>query len=93
MAREVVTMTHEQVGIRELKSRLSEFVDRARAGETLVVTDRGRPVAELRPLSGRTTLETLVAEGLATPARPKRPAPEPLAVKGGISDLVGDQSR
>jgi len=90
---EVVTMSHEQVGIRELKSRLSEFVDRARAGETLVVTDRGRPVAELRPLSGRTTLETLVDEGLATPARPKRPAPEPLAVQGGISDLVGDQSR
>ena len=86
-------MSSQQVGIRELKSRLSEYVDRARAGETLVITDRGRPVAEIRPLSGRTTLETLLDEGLATRAHPKRPSPEPVDVEGGISDLVGDQSR
>ena len=93
MSHEVVTMSGQQVGIRELKSRLSEYVDRARAGETLVITDRGRPVAEIRPLSGRTALETLLDEGLATRAHPKRPSPEPLAVDGGIGDLVGDQSR
>ncbi|WP_082619971.1 type II toxin-antitoxin system Phd/YefM family antitoxin [Terrabacter sp. Soil811] len=93
MTHEVVTMGGQQVGIRELKSRLSEYVDRARAGETLVITDRGRPVAELRPLSGRRALETLLDEGLATRAHPKRPSPEPLDVDGPISDLVGDQSR
>lgn len=86
-------MTGQQVGIRELKSRLSEYVARARAGETVVVTDRGRPVAELRPLSGRTNLEALIDAGLATRARPKRPAPVPLAIEGGMSDLVGDQSQ
>lgn len=37
------------VGIRELKSRLSEYVARAAGGEVIVVTDRGRPVAELTP--------------------------------------------
>jgi len=36
-----------QVGIRALKARLNEFVRRAAAGETIVVTERGRPVAEL----------------------------------------------
>jgi antitoxin (DNA-binding transcriptional repressor) of toxin-antitoxin stability system len=33
------------VGVRELKSRLSEFLRRASEGERVVVTDRGRPLA------------------------------------------------
>jgi len=36
------------VGIRELKNHLSEYVRRVRAGERLLVTDRGQVVAELR---------------------------------------------
>jgi antitoxin (DNA-binding transcriptional repressor) of toxin-antitoxin stability system len=39
------------VGIRELKSRLSAYVRRARRGEVIRVTDRGEVVAELRPPS------------------------------------------
>jgi prevent-host-death family protein len=39
----------EQVGIRALKAALSEFVRRAAAGERILVTERGRPVAELGP--------------------------------------------
>ncbi len=88
----MVTLSRRQVGIRELKSRLSEFVAHAQAGETLVITDRGKPVAELRPLTGRTTLQTLVDEGLVTHARPKEELPPLIAVDGGISDLVSDQS-
>ncbi|MCL8207483.1 MAG: type II toxin-antitoxin system prevent-host-death family antitoxin [Actinomycetia bacterium] len=38
------------VGIRLLKSRLSEYVNRTRRGEVVVVTDRGKPVARLEPL-------------------------------------------
>jgi prevent-host-death family protein len=38
------------VGIRELKNRLSEYVARVKAGDDITVTDRGRPVALLRPL-------------------------------------------
>jgi|SRR5438309_6514332 len=38
-----------QIGIRALKAGLSEFVRRAANGETIVVTERGRPVAELVP--------------------------------------------
>lgn len=37
------------VGLRELKSRLGEYVRRVRAGETILVTDRGHVVAELAP--------------------------------------------
>jgi antitoxin (DNA-binding transcriptional repressor) of toxin-antitoxin stability system len=37
------------VGIRELKNRLSEYVRLVRAGDEILVTDRGEVVAELRP--------------------------------------------
>ena len=36
----------------EAEGKLSELVDRALAGEDVVITRDGRPVAELRPLSG-----------------------------------------
>jgi antitoxin (DNA-binding transcriptional repressor) of toxin-antitoxin stability system len=36
------------VGLRELKAKLSEYVQRARRGEIVLVTDRGQVVAELR---------------------------------------------
>lgn len=38
----------ERVGVRELKNRLSEYLRRVDHGEVILVTDRGRPVAELR---------------------------------------------
>ena len=41
----------KEVGIRELKNRLSEYIRLVRAGEVVVVTDRGEIVAELRPPS------------------------------------------
>jgi prevent-host-death family protein len=38
------------VSVRDLKNSLSAYLRRARAGERLVVTERGRPIAELRAL-------------------------------------------
>ncbi len=38
------------VSVRELKDGLSGYLRRVRAGERVVVTDRGRAIAELRPL-------------------------------------------
>jgi len=38
------------VGARELKTRLGGYLRAVRSGATIVVTERGRPVAELRPL-------------------------------------------
>lgn len=37
------------VGVRELKNRLSHYLRLVRGGETLVVTDRGEIIAELKP--------------------------------------------
>lgn len=37
------------VGLKVLKNKLSEYVRRAAAGETVVITDRGRRIAEIVP--------------------------------------------
>ena len=55
------------VGVRELKQRLSEYLDRAERGELVRVTDRGRPKALLGPLPGRARVEEGVREGWLTP--------------------------
>ena len=56
------------IGIRELRQNASRYLRRVRAGETITVTDRGEPVAELRPVGQHgTTLDRLIAEGRATP--------------------------
>ncbi len=51
------------VGVRELKQHLSEYLDRAERGELLRVTDRGRPKALLGPLPGRARVDAGVAGG------------------------------
>jgi prevent-host-death family protein len=61
-----------EVGMRELRHRLREYLARAQAGESFEVTVFGRPVAVLGPLPARrSTWEQLVASGrLALPANP-----------------------
>jgi prevent-host-death family protein len=51
------------VGIRELKSNLSEYVARAAGGEEIVVTDRNRPVARLVPYVGASDVDRGIEEG------------------------------
>ena len=43
-------MERTVVGARELKTRLGTYLRRVREGRTVLVTDRGEPIAELRPL-------------------------------------------
>ncbi len=54
----------QTIGIRELKSRLSEVVRAVKAGEHVLVTDRGTVVAELVP-PGRPTRDPSLPSGLA----------------------------
>jgi prevent-host-death family protein len=55
------------VGVRELKQRLSEYLDRAARGERITVTERGRPKALLVPLTGGDHLQRGLEEGWITP--------------------------
>ena len=52
-----------RVGIRELRQKASEYLRRVEAGETIEVTDRGRPVALLTPIPEAAPLERLRASG------------------------------
>jgi prevent-host-death family protein len=58
------TMTHmELVGIREMRQNLSRYAQRARHGESFLITDRGQEVAQLTPAPGRASvIDRLVAE-------------------------------
>ncbi len=57
----------ETIGVRELRQHASRYLERVRQGETLEVTDRGRPVARLVPVStDRWT--AMVASGKVTVA-------------------------
>jgi prevent-host-death family protein len=70
------------VGIRELRQRASELLRRVQAGETIEVTDRGRPVALLSPVPEAGPLERLRAAGEVEPATAdldELPPPLPLA--------------
>lgn len=87
------------VGIRELKSRLSEYLRRVRAGEAILVTDRGRVVAEIREPGTApevadvpARLWELAARGAARPGGPNDPARYPklsrLAADGTAAELL-----
>ncbi|MCC6211047.1 MAG: type II toxin-antitoxin system prevent-host-death family antitoxin [Burkholderiales bacterium] len=41
------------IGTKELRSRLSEVLDRVARGERVRIVRRGRPAAELRPIAQR----------------------------------------
>ena len=70
-----------EIGTRELRANLAAALRQVGAGERLVITVDGRPVAQLGPLepSGSPTLADLAASGLVEPPRRARPstAPEP----------------
>ena len=68
----------DRIGTRELRANLAAALRQASAGERVVITVDGRPVAQLGPLeaSGAPTLEELAASGLVEPPRRQdRPAP------------------
>jgi prevent-host-death family protein len=40
------------IGVRELRQHASRYIEEVAAGESIEITDRGRPVARLVPLTG-----------------------------------------
>lgn len=55
------------IGIRELRQHASKYLRRVRAGETVILTDRGEPFAEIRPTAPQgSILDQMIADGRAT---------------------------
>lgn len=64
------------VGIRELKAKLSEYLDRAERGELIRVTERGRPKALIAPIpGGPDRIEQGIREGWIRPGNGERMKP------------------
>lgn len=63
------------VGIRDLKARLSEHLERVAKGEVITVTSRGRRVAQIVPVPGRDNLVRGLAEGWITRQADRPPEP------------------
>jgi prevent-host-death family protein len=74
-------MTQLTVGIRELKAQLSSYVRQVKSGATVVITERGKPVGRIVPLSPSLAdrLQDLTASGLAAWSGKRLPAMAPVA--------------
>ena len=67
----------KRTSISEAKNQLSALLDRVRQGQTVVIEDRGVPVARLEPLSGKAPegrLSRLERDGIVTRAAAPLPA-------------------
>ena len=92
------------IGIKALNSRLSEYVRLAADGETVLVTDRGRVVAEIGPPRGGRSpilsdamLVDAVRKGWLTPAlfpgsEPPHGGPPEAPLSELLGELEGDRS-
>jgi prevent-host-death family protein len=78
-------MEPARIGIRELRLSLSRAIQRVRRGETLEVTDRGRPVARIVPVLPVAGLNELISTGVLHPARADGPLPAPLDLPSTMS--------
>lgn len=82
------------VGIRELKAKLSEYLHRAADGEEVIVTDRGQPIVRLVSYNPTAAIEKGIEDGWITP-----PSGGPLdpvqrhSARGSILDVLGDDRR
>ena len=83
------------VAITDLRAHLSDWLERARAGAELIITDRGLPVARLLGLETTTTIERLTADGvIGRPDLAQRPVasgrPRPRS-RRPLGDVVSEQ--
>lgn len=81
------------VGIRDLRDHLSAHLDRVKAGETLTITEHGRPIARIVGSSLPSKLLEMFARGEATPST--RPLSDLRNIKrvkitGSTQDLIDE---
>lgn len=87
-----------QVGVRELKNRLSRYLKRVQSGEEIIVTERGRSVARIVPaLSShfKQALEPLLREGAVrwSGGKPRGARRKPVLCGRTLSEMVVEDRR
>jgi prevent-host-death family protein len=86
-----------EIGIRELKQRLSEIIELVCQGEHVVVTHRGMPKVTITPIAGAARLQQGIEEGWVRP--PIRsgtpfaefPIPGFVAREGSLEQFIADR--
>jgi antitoxin (DNA-binding transcriptional repressor) of toxin-antitoxin stability system len=92
-------MTMETVGMREANMHFATYIKKVRGGAEIILTDRGIPVALIKPLTSpgagiEEKIAELGASGLIYLAKKPFSPPKPVVCKGGmISDTVADLRR
>jgi prevent-host-death family protein len=84
--------------ITEVKNQLSAIIDRVKAGESVVVTDRGQPVATIEPVRANADDEArlvrLERSGIIRPAStepPALPTSLPVAAASAVDALIDER--
>lgn len=77
----------KEVGIAELKARLSEFLRIVQGGESIAVLDRNRAVAQIVPIRERAGLRIRKPAG-DSPKPNKVPLPKPLTLQIDVVQLL-----
>jgi prevent-host-death family protein len=85
----------DSIGIRELRQNASVWIAKAKAGLTIQITDRGRPVARLVPIApAELAREHLIADGQLIPAAvPRGPLNVADLIEGPSLTSILDEQR
>jgi prevent-host-death family protein len=85
------------VPVTELRAHLSDWLERVREGEEVVVTDRGVPVARLLGISATATLQRLAADGVigrdVSARRPTAAGRDRPQARRPASEIISEQRR
>lgn len=76
------------VGVRDLRQQARALLRVVQGGESIVVTDRGRPVARLSPFTGNGVADLVAAGRVRMPLRPMSGAPDPVASPPGAPSIT-----
>ncbi|WP_159448789.1 type II toxin-antitoxin system Phd/YefM family antitoxin [Demequina sp. NBRC 110053] len=85
-----------EISVAELRKGLSKALDAAKDGESVIITERGVPVARITGVESAELLARLEAEGLITPPAESRAVPrlpQAEAAKDALSSLLGRMRR
>jgi prevent-host-death family protein len=86
----------KSIGIRELRQHASRYLRDVERGETIEITDRGRPVARIVPTGDGDAIARLTTEGRLRPALRAPLESDPIAPAAGIElpgeTLLGDRA-
>ena len=85
------------VAVTELRAHLSKWIDAAREGNDVVITDRGTPVARIVAIDATPVIDRLTAQGIISrptsttrPVAGSRGRPTP---KHPVAEIVSEQRR